>query len=189
VSGTIAPQSNRSYAFDLSVKWSETDAAHGAHPVEVQLKGELAHQNNFRIDDNLSLDDWSVFNLGKRTVHLQDRTIVDYGTKPMAQRPRTVADIRRQLADEDFGGTPDLTLKLAGFWKRNCSDSFGLRISPVDTPGMYAVTFCGPGGCVDEQRRKTFINGDKHFRVVSPIELQVVRDEGTETYHKCTDGV
>ena len=58
----------------------------------------------------------------------------------------------------------------------------------VDTPGMYAVTFCGPGGCGDEQNeRKTFINGDKRYNIVSATALQMGAQENRSTYMKCSD--
>lgn len=34
-----------------------------------------------------------------------------------------------------------------GFWKTDCSESFGLVVEKANE-GMYFVRFCGPGGCV-----------------------------------------
>jgi hypothetical protein len=53
---------------------------------------------------------------------------------------------------------------------------------------MYTVTFCGPGGCGDEQNeRKTYIKGDKHCNVVSATELQVCPADNRSTYKKYSD--
>jgi len=55
---------------------------------------------------------------------------------------------------------------------------------------MYTVTFCGPGGCGNEQEeRKTFITGDKHYTVLSDGELQVGPNGSASTYKKCSAGM
>ena len=52
------------------------------------------------------------------------------------------------------------------------------------------MTFCGPGGCGDEQNeRKTYINGDKHYNIISKTELQVGPAENRSTYKKCSEGL
>jgi hypothetical protein len=55
---------------------------------------------------------------------------------------------------------------------------------------MYTVTFCGPGGCGnDDEERKTFITGDKHYKVLSDGELQVGPNGRASTYKKCSAGM
>jgi hypothetical protein len=188
VTGSVTPQPDHSFEFDLLLKWSDTDPAGAKLPVTLTLKGNLKHESDFRLDDNMPLAGWSVFGVGPIVEKTGSSTRFDYGAKPVAQQPRTIADIRRQLEIEDSPGRPDLTLNLAGFWKEKCSEGFGLRIKPVDKPGLYTVAFCGPGGCGDEQyARKSFIAGDKHYKVVSPVELQVLGNDGNwSTYRKCS---
>lgn len=107
----------------------------------------------------------------------------------MLLRSEAARKMSSPAAYEDSPGQPDTTLNLAGFWKVKCSDSFGLRITPIDKPGMYTVTFCGPGGCMDEYtQRKTYITGDKHYKVVGPTELEMLGNDGNRShYHKCSD--
>jgi hypothetical protein len=184
----VTPQPNHSFEFDLLLKWSDTDAAGTKHPTSLTLRGNLKHQSDFRLDDRTPLAGWNVFGVGPIVEHTETGTRFDYGTKPVAQQPRTIGDVRRQLEIQDSPGKPDLTLNFAGFWKGKCSDGFGLRIRSVDKPGMYTVTFCGPGGCGDEQEEpKTFITGDRHYRVVSPVELEVGLEGNRSIYKKCSD--
>jgi hypothetical protein len=155
---------------------------------EPYLGGNLKHQSDFRLDDSTPLAGWNVFGVGPIVEHTETGTRFDYGAKPVAQQPRTIADVRRQLEIQDSPGQPDLTLNFAGFWKGKCSDDFGLRIKPVDKPGMYTVTFCGPGGCGAQQEEPaTFITGDRHYGVVSPVELEVGLEGGRSIYKKCSD--
>lgn len=190
VAGTIEPKADGSVAFDFVLHWTAVDDSKAPHPLETRLTGSLAHDKGFRLDDSMSLEGWTVLGVGPITETTSSGTRLDYGTKPASGSPRTISDIRRQLATEDFPGKPDLSRNFAGFWKGKCSDSFGLRLKPVDQPGMYTVTFCGPGGCGDdEEGRKTFITGDKHYQVLSGGELQVGSDASTSKYKKCSDGM
>ena len=116
-------------------------------------------------------------------------TILDYGAKPKADTGlKTVADIRRLIAEEKHPGRRDPSKDFTGFWMTKCEDAFGLQIKRVGTEGMYSVLFCGPGGCGDpENARHTFITGDKRFEVVSESELlQVDRSGKKERILRCT---
>jgi hypothetical protein len=190
VAGTVTPKADRSVDFDLVLKWTAVDNSKMPHPLETKLSGSLAHDKSFRLDDGMSLTGWTVLGVGPIMETTSSGTRIDYGTKPATGSPRTIADIRLQLAIEDSPGKADLSRNFAGFWKEKCSDSFGLRIKPVDQPGMYTVTFCGPGGCADEQgERKTYITGDQHYKVLSDGGLQVGPNGSTSTYNKCSDAM
>ncbi len=190
VAGTVTPRADRSFAFDLMLKWSAAESGGAKHARSLAFQGALKHQTDFKLDDAMALDGWKVFGVGPIVEHTQSSTRLDYGAKPAAPGQRTIGDIRRQLEIDDSPGQPDLSLKLAGFWKEKCTEGFGLRIKPVDKPGMYTVTFCGPGGCGDDQNeRKTFITGDQHYTVVSSVELEVGPEGSRSTYKKCSDGM
>jgi hypothetical protein len=186
--GTVTPKADGSVDFDFELKWSAVDESKTSHPMEAKLSGSLRHDKTFRLDDGMSLQGWTVLGVGPITETTSSETRFDYGTKPATGNPNTIGEIRQQLAAEDFPGKPDLLFNFAGFWKEKCSDGFGLRIKPVDQPGMYTVTFCGPGGCGDEtEERKTFITGDRHYKVLSATALRVGQDHST--YTKCSDGM
>ena len=186
VAGTVIANSDGSRDFDLVLKWIGEGAT--KKPTSMSLAGQLKHKSDFQIDSNMALEGWSVFGVGPIIEKTKSGTIYDYGAKPYKSVPKTIADIRKAIAIENSPGEPDLSLNLAGFWKESCTDTFGLRIKPVDKPGMYTVTFCGPGGCGDEQNeRKTFIKGDKRYNIVSATVLQVGAQENRSTYMKCSD--
>ncbi len=154
----------------------------------MSLAGQLKYKSDFQIDSNMALEGWSVFGVGQIIEKTNSGTIYDYGAKPYQSVPKTIADIRKAIAIENSPGEPDLSLNLAGFWKESCTDTFGLRMKLVDAPGMYTVTFCWPGGCGDEQNeRKTFINGDKRYNIVSATALQMGAQENRSTCMKCSD--
>jgi len=188
VAGNVVANSDGSRDFDLVLKWTSEDASKQKRVMSMSLAGQFKHKSDFRIDSNMSLDGWSVFGVGPIVEKTEGGTRYDYGAKPNKGAPKTIADIRMALAIENSPGEPDLTVNFAGFWKEKCTDSYGLRIKPVNKPGMYTVTFCGPGGCGDEQNeRETYIKGDKRYSVVSATILQVGSSENRSTYKKCSD--
>lgn len=188
VTGFVVSNSDGSIDFDLVLKWTRKVANKSKKVAAMAFSGQLRHKADFQIDNNMSLEGWSVFGVGPIVEIIDGGTRIDYGAKPSKTLPRTISDIRKEIADQNSPGEPDLSLNFAGFWKGKCSDTFGLRIKPVDKPGMYTVTFCGPGGCGDEQdERKTFIKGDKNYNVVSSTELQVGPADDRSTYNKCSD--
>jgi hypothetical protein len=188
--GTVTLKADHSVDFDFALKWSAVDDNKAPHPLETRLSGSFEHDKNFRLDDGMSLKGWTVLGVGPIMETNKSGTRIDYGTKPSTGNPRTIGDIRKQLAIEDSPGKPDLSLNFAGFWKVKCSDGYGLRIKPIDKPGMYTVTFCGPGGCGSEQEeRKTFITGDHHYNVLGATELQTGPEGHRSTYKKCSNGM
>ena len=84
--------------------------------------------------------------------------------------------------------TPTDARPYSGFWKTNCSDGFGLAVSPA-TANEYAVSFCGPGGCFKPgtYRRNTPLVGDPQYRIESsPMRIFVVAKDGTYIeYRRC----
>jgi hypothetical protein len=75
----------------------------------------------------------------------------------------------------------------AGFWKSDdCSDRFGLAISPAGQ-GMYAVSFCGPGGCFKPgtYRPNTKLVGDPNYRVLDKDTIEVRGALGFSKYVRC----
>jgi hypothetical protein len=79
----------------------------------------------------------------------------------------------------------------AGFWKRgSCDDEFGLSISPAG-PGMYSVSFCGPGGCFEPgtYRPNTPIVGDPEYQVINSNTLGISTKDGSyQPFSRCPDG-
>ena len=75
-----------------------------------------------------------------------------------------------------------------GFWKTDCTHAFGLQIKPFGEPGLYSVSFCGPGGCFEPgtYRPNTKIRDDPNYQVVSEREIRVRGRDGWHTYFKCT---
>jgi hypothetical protein len=64
----------------------------------------------------------------------------------------------------------------AGFWKPyDCTPSFGLAISPARRPGLYSVSFCGPGGCFKPGTYRpdtTLVNDEKYWVIdLNTIEV------------------
>jgi len=75
----------------------------------------------------------------------------------------------------------------AGFWKRSCSDNFGLAIEP-EGAGLYTVSFCGPGGCFKPgtYRPSTKIDGDPLYKVIDATTMEVEGKDGFSAYHLCS---
>lgn len=82
-------------------------------------------------------------------------------------------------------GTSDYT----GFWMGDCQDGFGVQIKRVDSR-LYSVSFCGPGGCFGpgDWTPNTPIEGDPHYKVVSPTQLGIKRTDAAAyfMYVRCT---
>ena len=77
---------------------------------------------------------------------------------------------------------------LAGIWKSDCDDSWGILIKPLQN-GFHGVTFCGLSGCfgAGEWAPDTRITGDPMYEVVSDEELRIRRnDGGFFTYRRCS---
>lgn len=190
VEGTVTPNADESFDFDLSLRYSDEQDTKAKRDVTAKLSGQLKHSDDFHIDDAMSLDGWTVLGVGPIVEKTPNGEHIDYGTQPTKEIPKTIADIRKRIAKAKSPGEPDLSRNYAGFWKAKCDDTFGLRIKSVNEQGMYTVTFCGPGGCGDDQEeRRTYIVGDQHYNIVSETELQVGPPGNRSTYKKCSDGM
>ncbi len=152
---------------------------------ETTLTGKLSKEANAKIDDGTPLQGWNLFGIGVQTRKTDNGTLYDYGAGPAAAY-KSVSDIRKKIAQDDYPGEPDASKDFTGFWKENCEEAFGLQIMHYGLHGEYTVTFCGPGGCGDPaEERLTFITKDSGYQVVSENEIRVPNGGGWETYHKC----
>lgn len=76
---------------------------------------------------------------------------------------------------------------LAGTWKVDCNDYWGVQIHPAGT-GLYSVTFCGLSGCMKPGTwmADSPIVGDPRYEVVSADRIRIQRaDQGHFTYVRC----
>jgi hypothetical protein len=165
-----------------------TDPKDASKTMSINMSGLLSQRSAPVFDDRMSLDGWIVYGVGPQVEKQAGKTILDYGAKPKADPAlKTVADVRRIIAEEKHPGERDPSRDFTGFWKSDCKDAFGLQIKR-GSDGMYSIVFCGPGGCGDSERaRRTFITGDRHFEVVSESELiEIDRSGNRERMLRCT---
>ena len=152
------------------------------------FSGRLSKIASAKIDDTMPLDEWRVFGLGVQTRKEGNSTVYDYGAAPTSETYKTVAEVRKKIARDDYPGELDPSKNFTGFWKEDCEEAFGLQIMPYGKDGKYSVIFCGPGGCgtPGEDGRNTFITKDPNYEVVSENEIKISNSNGWDTYHKCT---
>jgi hypothetical protein len=150
--------------------------------------GRLSKKETAKINDAMSLDGWNLYGVGVQTRKEGSSTAYDYGAAPATTIYKTVSDIRKKLANDDFPGEPDSSKNFTGFWKEKCEESFGLQIMPYGTDGKYSVIFCGPGGCGKQgaDGRITYISKDRNYEVISENEIKIRRSDGWDTYNRCT---
>jgi hypothetical protein len=143
------------------------------------FSGRLSKSSSAKLDDSMSLEGWTIFGVGVQTKKTGDGTIYDYTSAPAAEVYKTIADIRRKVAADNYPGERDANKDFTGFWKSKCEDAFGLQIKASGADGKYSIVFCGPGGCGNpDGGRKTFITGDKNFEVVSEDEFFEINRSG-----------
>ncbi|ABF40834.1 hypothetical protein Acid345_1833 [Candidatus Koribacter versatilis Ellin345] len=185
VSGNIKRTAQNTIEYVLNFSFYQSDRTKSAPPKQesMGLSGELATADNARIPDELSLQGWTILELGVQTTKTKQSTTYDYGAGKTKAKYQTVGDIRKVLAKDDYPGERDDLKDFTGFWKAKCDDAFGLQIMHHGGEGKYSVAFCGPGGCDDpEQSRPTYITKDPHYKVISETEIKT----GDTTYHRCT---
>jgi hypothetical protein len=96
-----------------------------------------------------------------------------------------VSEVERRLTPEscrEFASNPtpeSIDYPYTGFWKTDCSNDFGLRFNRGGA-GIYAVRFCGPGGCGDI--RCTRVPDGRAYQVIDASTLMI---EDTEKYQRC----
>jgi hypothetical protein len=93
--------------------------------------------------------------------------------------------IDRSRAAEKLA-VPSKEYPLAGFWKRDRSDNFGLAIAPAGN-GLYSISFCGPGGCFKPgtYRPNSKIIGDKDYKVIDNDNIDVSAVGGFARHVRC----
>jgi hypothetical protein len=150
--------------------------------------GRLSKVASAKIDDSMSLAGWNLFGVGVQARKEGGSTTIDYGASPASVEYKTVADIRKKIAEDDYPGEPDPSKNFTGFWKEDCDEAFGLQIMPFGTDGKYSIVFCGPGGCGEPEHggRITFITKDRDYEVISKDEIKERSGDGWQVYHKCT---
>lgn len=91
-------------------------------------------------------------------------------------------DSKRTSANIQSFLETDVNYPYIGFWKRNCSNNYGLAIEKAGD-GFYSVSFCGPGGCL--KGRKTTLVNDSAYRVIDENTIEVKGEKGFSRYHRC----
>lgn len=67
----------------------------------------------------------------------------------------------------------------------NCEDGFGLRFFPAGH-GLYAVRFCGPGGCGNDAPIDcTKIPSEPNYRIIDPNTVVISSNFDVTTYKRC----
>jgi len=175
------------YQLRLTAAGTGNSAGQGGE-YTANFEGHLSKVAGARIDDSMPLDEWNLFGVGVQTRTEGNGTAVDYGAAATPAPYKTVADIRKKLAEDDYPGERDPSKNFTGFWKEDCEQAFGLQIMPHGTDGKYSIVFCGPGGCgdPDSEGRITFITRDRNYEVISESEIKERSANGWDTYHRCT---
>jgi hypothetical protein len=66
----------------------------------------------------------------------------------------------------------DLTHPMAGFWKNDCANDFGLAVEAAGD-GKYTITFCGPGACGRRDHSSAIdLQHDSHYRVLDANTIE-----------------
>jgi hypothetical protein len=187
VRGEVKPTSD-AVTYDLTLTFTPQQATGAAKESLVRFSGQLSKTATARIDDGMLLEGWNVIGLGVQTRKSGEATVADYGAAPEASAYRTVADIRKKIAQDNYPGELDKSKNFTGFWKQDCEEAFGLQIMHFGTDSKYSIVFCGPGGCGEpgQDGRTTFITNDPHYRVISEDEIRTSGVDGWNTYHRCT---
>lgn len=105
-------------------------------------------------------------------------------TSPITQTRLTSRHDLDRIAEKL--AVPSQSHPLAGFWKDECSDDFGLAIAPAGK-GLYSISFCGPGGCFvpGTYRPNSPIVGDPSYRVVNNNTIDVDGRNGFARSIRC----
>lgn len=74
---------------------------------------------------------------------------------------------------------------LAGFWKHQAKNDYGLAIAPAGQ-GLYSISFCGPGSCFapGTYRPNSNIKDDETYRIVDADTIEIKGKAGYSRYHR-----
>jgi len=185
VIGELKRGQGNSIEYDLTLTFRGSEAKGKS---TMSFSGKLFNGEGTKIDDKMSLAVWNVFGVGPQSRKQDGSAFIDYSGAPESITYKTVADVRKKLAADDYPGEPDTSKDFTGFWKTNCEDAFGLQIKHYGKDGKYSIVFCGPGGCGDPENegRMSFISKDPHYQVISEDEWKEQMPGGWDTYHRCT---
>jgi hypothetical protein len=185
--GAVSRQDDGTISFDFTL--SPGDALAAASAKALRYTGTLRVTTRPPLDDSASLNGWQVFSLGPRKLKQGGATTLDYGASARQGEVQTIGGLRAVLAAERAKeldpGKPDATKDFTGFWKWDCADNHGLRIQRTSKKEPYTVVFCGPGGCGDDDGRRTFITGDSHYQVVGSDEIREKSGDDWKTLRRC----
>ena len=189
VRGEVKPIEPDVFGYHLTLTFTTREkASDKGQEQTMNFSGKLSKTANARIDDGISLDRWNVLGLGVQTRKEEAGTVSDYGAAPATAIYRTVADVRKKIAQDDYPGEPDPSKDFTGFWKEKCDEAWGVQIMHHGKEGKYSIVFCGPGGCgnPEEEGHLTFITKDPDYQVVTEDEIKERRRDDWATYHRCT---
>ncbi|HET7785513.1 MAG TPA: hypothetical protein VFL36_06045, partial [Myxococcales bacterium] len=182
--GHVEPGPAGVVKLDVELVAKADDPAAPSGKFKLHFTGTLSASDSApRLSESMSLKGWTLYSLGPRSFRQGSSTILDYGGTQKKERYLTIAELRKAMQVENDPGKPDPKLDLSGFWKESCDQNFGLRIQRSTPEGKYTITFCGPGGCVDDGRQ-SYITGDKQFQILSIDELKERRGDDWETYRR-----
>ena len=168
--GKLTKLANGDVAYDVRIVGGTRDPfGRKGPPIDTRFSGRFSAAATPLLDDAMALDGWTVYAPGARSL-------------------KTVAAVRVALDEVLSPGVRDATKNFTGMWKESCTQDVGLQIKPVGTDGLYSVSYCGQSGCfeVGTYRPNTFISGDRHYKVVSDLEIQVETATGFTAYQKCS---
>ena len=92
-------------------------------------------------------------------------------------------DSNKTSANIQYLLEPDENYPFIGFWKKNCSNNYGLAIEKAGD-GLYSVSFCGPGGCMKSETNTSLTN-DPAYRIIDENTIEVKGKKGFSKYHRC----
>ena len=174
LNGTASRAGNGSISYALVLKSEgegskEQTFGEARRPFTYAAEGRFdVFPTDFVMDGAISLEGWMV-----RAEGIDPKPATVAGL-------RTIAEAR--VARKNDIGKPDATRDFSGFWKEKCSNTYGLKISKQPKAHLYALAFCGPGGCdTPVEARKSYIAGDPHMEIVNATTLTI---DGS-TYLRC----
>jgi hypothetical protein len=187
VTGTVKRLAGNTVEYDLKLtSGGESKLADTGNTYNPHVSGRLSKLTSAKLDDSISLAGWKTYSVGVQVAMNDDAAPGAGRIRSATETYRTVADIRRKLAD-DGAGNAEAGKDFTGFWKEQCDNDFGLRIARKDERSKYVIAFCSSGGCEDFDRaRRSFITGDDNYEIIGDDDLiQTGQQGGRQRYHRC----